>query len=372
MTDEAQLKAFGCTIGKLIRREDLSRPDAKEAFRQVLMDEQPELQQGAFLAALAAKGETPEEIAGSWDAIYEFDTVHVKPATSAPLFENCGTGMDRVKTFNISTASAVVAAAAGVCMAKHGARAITSTCGAVDVAEALGVAVECPAEVVTRSIERAGIGLFNGMSRHVHPRALHRILAQIRFGSTLNIAASLANPAMPRHALRGVYSSRMVGPAAEVMREIGYERALVVFGRDDSGDQGMDEWSVLGETEVAEISPGGRIQRYVVAPEDLGVPRAEYEPLRPAANVHEEAARFVALLSGHDDTARTDAVCLNAGPILWLMGKAKDLRTGVEQAKGILADGRARAKLEEWVVTQTTDANASEAKLASAARRASH
>ena len=371
MANEAQLKAFGGTIGKLIRREDLSRLDAKEAFRQVLMDEQPEIQQGAFLAALAAKGETPDEIAGSWEAIYAFDTVHVEPAVASPLFENCGTGMDSIKTFNISTASAVVAAAAGVCMAKHGARAITSRCGAVDLAEALGVAVECPAEVVTRSIERAGIGLFNGMSPHVHPRALYRILSQVRFGSTLNIAASLANPAMPRHALRGVYSSRMVGPAAEVMREVGYERALVVFGRNGSGDEGMDEWSVLAETEVAEISPDGRIQRYVVAPEDLGVPRADYEPLEPAANVHAEAARFVAVLSGNDNGPRTDAVCLNAGPILWLMGKAKDLRAGAEQARDILADGRARAKLEEWVVTQTTDAKASEAKLAAVVRRGS-
>ena len=231
MLDEQNLRAFGRTIGRLSQGESLSREEAKEAFRQVLANEQPELHQGAFLAALAAKGETPEEIAGSWEAIYELDTVKATPSTPAPLVENSGTGMDALKTFNISTAAAIVAAAGGVRMAKHGARAITSACGAVDIAEALGVDVECPPDVVVRSIEDAQIGLFNGMSQQVHPHALPRILSQIRFGSTLNIAASLANPASPRFALRGVYSSDMVAPTAEVMREIGYEHALVVHGR---------------------------------------------------------------------------------------------------------------------------------------------
>ena len=364
MTDEAKLREFGATIGKLTRGEGLSRGEAKEAFRQVLMDEQPDLHQGAFLAALVGKGETPEEIAGSWEAIYEYDTAQVTPETAEPLVENCGTGMDSLKTFNISTAAAVVAAAGGVCMAKHGARAITSTCGAVDVAEAVGIDVGCPVDVVARSIESAGIGLFNGMSQQVHPQALFRILAQIRFGSTLNIAASLANPAMPKIAVRGVYSSELVRPTAEAMREIGYERALVVFGRNGSEDRGMDEWSVLGETDVAQFDSNGDIDSYTVAPEDVGIGRSPYEPLQPAANVQEEALRFVRLLSGTEDGARTDAVCLNAGPILWLMGKSSDLRSGVELAQQILATGQAIAKLEDWVGAQTRDRVGSLARLA--------
>lgn len=370
MTDEAKLREFGATVGKLTRGEGLSRAETKEAFRQVLMDEQPDLQQGAFLAALVAKGETPEEIAGSWEAIYEYDTARVAPETSEPLVENCGTGMDSLKTFNISTAAAVVAAAGGVCMAKHGARAITSTCGAVDVAEAVGIDVECSVDVVARSIESAGIGLFNGMSQQVHPQALFRILAQIRFGSTLNIAASLANPAMPKFAVRGVYSSDLVRPTAEAMREIGYERALVVFGRNRSEDHGMDEWSVLGETEVAQFGSTGDVDSYTVAPEDVGIGRSAYDPLRPAPSVEEEAVRFVRLLSGRENGARTDAVCLNAGPILWLMGESSDLRSGVELAREILAAGRAIAKLEEWAGAQTRDREGSQAKLAELRREA--
>jgi len=363
MTNEAALRSFGQVIGRLTAGDPLSRQETKEAFRQVITDEQPDLQQGAFLAALTAKGETPDEIAGAWEAIYELDTVRARPQTDGPLVENSGTGMDALKTFNISTAASVVAAAGGICMARHGARAITSACGAVDMAEALGVDVECDVSLVSRSIERAGIGLFNGMSAAVHPRALHRILSQIRFGSTLNIAASLANPAAPTHALRGVYAADLVQTTAEVMAEIGYRRALVVHGRSAASAGGMDEWSVLGETDVAELRDDGRIVRYVVAPEDLGVGRAAYAAIRPLDGTEAEAVRMVRLMAGHDDTARSDAVCLNAGPIFWLMGKADDLRSGVELARRTLASGQALAKLREWVTTQTRDSHRSQERL---------
>ncbi len=189
-----RLKVFGNQIAALIEGKDLSREEAKDMFRQVLLNEQPDLQQGAFLAALTAKGETAEEIASAWESIYELDTTKVTPDVLQPVVENCGTGMDALKTFNISTAAAVVAAAGGVYMAKHGARALTSTCGVVDILEAVGVDVECDVDIVKRSIEEAGIGIFNGMSPKVHPQALFRILSQIRFGTTLNIAGSLANP----------------------------------------------------------------------------------------------------------------------------------------------------------------------------------
>ena len=142
------------------------------SFHPILLNEQPDLQQGAFLAAITAKGPTPEEIAGIWEAIYEVDTVKVRPEVSGPLVENCGTGMDSIKTFNVSTAAALVAASDGVFIARHGARAITSRCGTVDLLESLGIDMECDAAVVKRSIEKAGIGIFNGMSQKVHPQAL--------------------------------------------------------------------------------------------------------------------------------------------------------------------------------------------------------
>ena len=138
MFSEEKIKDFGAKVAGLIRGRDLSRREAREMFHQVLLNEQPDLQQGAFLAALTAKGETTEEVAGAWEAIYEIDTVKATPRVAQPLVENCGTGMDSFKTFNISTAAAIVAAAGGICMAKHGARALTSTCGAVDILEAVG------------------------------------------------------------------------------------------------------------------------------------------------------------------------------------------------------------------------------------------
>ena len=167
---------------------------------------------------MTAKGPTPPEIAGAWQAIVEFDTATVEVSQEAPLVDNCGTGMDSLKTFNVSSAAAVVAAAGGVRMARHGARGLTSACGTVDLLEAVGIAVECDVAAVARSIETCGIGLFNGMSPRVHPRALFRILSQIRFGSILNIAASLASPCRPSHAVRGVYAADLLTPVTRVVR----------------------------------------------------------------------------------------------------------------------------------------------------------
>ena len=359
---EEKLGDFCFTVNALIKGSSLTRSDACEMFRQVLMNEQPDLQQGAFLAAMTAKGATPEEIAGVWDAIFEYDTVKVTPAVSQPLVENCGTGMDALDTFNISTAASIVAAANGICMAKHGARAITSRCGAVDLIEAVGVDVECNPEIVKRSIEKAGIGIFNGMSPMVHPQ-LARILSQIRFGTFLNIAASLANPALPRYAVRGVYSKNLVEPVAQVMREIGYRRAFVVHGMNGNDTEGMDELSTLGETIVAELHGNGGITTYSVTPEELGVPRADAHALLPASNIKEEALCFLKILCGEEDGPKADIVCLNAAPILYLMGKARDLDEGVEIARKTLESGKAIVKMREWVKEQSSDAEHGATKL---------
>ncbi len=149
-------RQFGTMIMRLIQKEDLSRNEARDAFLTILEDRTTEMQQGAFLSALTAKGETEEEVAGAWEAIYELDTEHVSLNGQTPLFENSGTGMGTFKTFNISTAASIIAASGGIRMARHGARAITSVCGTVDMAEALGVDVECDADVVAESIEKAG------------------------------------------------------------------------------------------------------------------------------------------------------------------------------------------------------------------------
>lgn len=354
--DDTALRAFGADVQRLIEGRDLTRERTYELFRQVLLGEQPDLQQGALLAALVAKGETPEEIAGAWQAIVEFDTVPAAIASVAgaqgPLVENSGTGMDTLKTFNVSSAAAIVAAARGARLARHGARALTSRCGAVDILEAVGVDVDCDVTAVERSIDLAGIGLFNGMSPAIHPGGLGRILSQIRFGSTLNIAASLANPGRPTHGVRGVYAEGLLGPVGSVMMEIGYEHALVVHGYDDRREGGMDELSVLGATVVSELRADGRRDSYTVEPEDFGLRRAAHAEIAPLGDLRSEAVRFLQVLGGRGHESCGDAACLNAAAVLYVSGQAADLGDGLAQAREAVASGAALAKLEDWVAAQ--------------------
>ena len=355
IVSEESLKHFGGKVDELIKGRNLTRGEASDLFRQILNDEQPDLQQGAFLAAITAKGATAEEIAGIWEAIYEVDTLKVRPCVQGPLADNCGTGMDSIKTFNISTAASIVAAADKINMAKHGSRAITSSCGTVDMLEQLGIDVDCDVDLVKRSIEVAGIGIFNGMSGKVHPSALSRILSQIRFGTVLNIAGSLANPALPAYGVRGVYSREMVLPIARAMKEIGYKRAFVIHGRSGDDLRGMDELSTLGRTDVAELDEDGRIREYALNACDLGLEKGDESALLNRGNIEEEAVRLLRVLSGFDRGDRRDIVCLNAAPLLCITGRSEDLLEGVEKAGGIIASGLAVKQLLHWVREQNRD-----------------
>jgi len=343
---------FGRIITRLIQKESLSRQEARHAFTMVLKDEVTEMQQGAFLAALTAKGETGEEVAGAWEAIYELDTEKVPLDGQGPVVENSGTGMDSFKTFNISTAASLIAASGGVKMARHGARAITSKCGTVDLAEALGVDVECTAGVVAESIGRSGVGLFNGMSPLIHPNALGRILSRIRFGSTLNIAASLANPAMPRMGVRGVYAREMILPVAGVMKAIGYKRALVMYGEVDDSDMGMDEASVCGTTHCAELTETGQIVTYSFRPSDLGMDTHDPSGLVPSDDLSQEARSFTSLLQARLKGARADAAVLNGGLIFYVAGLSDTIGGGARKASSILEGGGAFDTLRRWVIAQ--------------------
>ena len=370
MGTDASLKSFGEGIDRLISRQDLSRAECHAMFRQVLTDTQPDLHQGAFLAALTAKGPTPPEIAGAWQAIVELDTATVEVSQDGPLVDNCGTGMDSLKTFNVSSAAAVVAAAGGVRMARHGARGLTSACGTVDLLEAVGIAVDCDVASVARSIETCGIGLFNGMSPRVHPRALFRILSQIRFGSILNIAASLASPCRPSHAVRGVYAADLLTPVSRVMREIGYRRAMVVHGFDAERRRGMDELSTIGETVVHEFHPDGREDTYSLAPEDVGIRRAGFADIASTGDVRREAVRFLKVVAGTADRASIDIVCLNAGAILYVAGRAATIAAGIEQSRELLDTGRALSKLCAWREAQADPGEDSASRFHDIARQA--
>lgn len=357
MFPENRIKDFGSKICNLINGKNLTRQETKTLFSQVLLNEQPDLQQGAFLATLTAKGATPDEIAGSWEAIYELDTVKVNPITSEPLVENCGTGMDELKTFNISTAASIVAASGGIYMAKHGARAITSRCGAIDILERLGVDVECDVNIIKKSIEGCGIGIFNGMSSKVHPQSLGRILAQIRFGTIINIAGSLANPALPQYALRGVYSKDLVELVAQVMKQIGYKRAIVVCGLDGNSNKSMDELSTLGKTIICELRENGQVEKYTLQPEDIGISRTNYEHICPVSNIEEETIEFLKIISGRKEGPKYNIVCLNSAPLFYIMGKVKNFEAGIERAKELIKTGAAIEKLRQWVNEQNRDSS---------------
>lgn len=347
------LREFGRYIDQLIAGQDLTRMESRDLFAQILSGAQTDIHQGAFLSAITAKGPTPKEIAGAWQAIFEMDTVKVLPESQKPLVDNCGTGMDAFKTFNVSTAAAIVASAGGVAVARHGARAITSGCGTVDLCEALGADVECSPELVRQSIEKTGLGLFNGMSAQVHPQALFRILSQMRFGSILNIAASLANPACPLYGVRGVYDASMVIPVLEAMREIGFVRAMVFHGRLPGKDAGIDELSPAAESFVAELDGDGKISSYWLYPQSLGIEYSEpIEDIAGGRNPEEEALRLLRVLSGKEEAALYKTICLNAAPLFYVSNEVSDLREGVETAREIIDSGKALEQVVNWVQAQ--------------------
>jgi anthranilate phosphoribosyltransferase len=347
-------KAFGKIISQIISGNSLNEKDAYEAFSYILRDEVTEMQQGAFLAALTAKKETEAEIAGGWRAIFELDTNKVTTIHRSEIVENCGTGMDSFKTFNISTAAAIVAASGGVKMARHGARAITSSCGTIDMAEALGVDIDCPVGLVASSIEASGIGLFNGMSSATHPAALGRILSRIHFGSPLNIAASLANPAHPIKAVRGVYRREMMEPVINVMQQIGYKNALVVHGIITKFDACIDEASVCGPTYCLHLIDG-KIEEFCLSPTEVGLRFHDPKSIAAPRDILTSVNNIISLLSGQGCEAAADIVALNTALIFVVAEIVPTLREGVEMAKDIISKGTALQTLEKWVISQNRD-----------------
>ncbi len=355
-------KKIGEIINRLIAKENLSRDQSHSAFSMVLNNEVSEMQQGGFLAAMTSKGETAAEVAGGWRAVYELDTRKVDLSDFA-IVDNCGTGMDSYKTFNISTAASLVAAAGGVVVARHGARAITSSCGTVDMAECLGVDVECSVDVVKRSVKEVGIGLFNGMSPEVHPLALGRILSRINFGSPLNIAASLAHPAMPKIAVRGVYSKSLLHPVAEVMGAIGYSDALVVYGAIAGSDKGMDEGSVCGTTFCVHLH-GDKVDEFSFEPEEVGLGRHDPRFLAADSDRDGAALKMYQLLTGRGENSRSEAVILNSALIFYVKKVVPTIAEGVVMARDILLSGQVLPTLKRWVEVQNDDPGAGLAKLA--------
>lgn len=309
---------------------------ARRAMGQIVTGEASPAMAAAFLAALRTRGETPAEIAAFCSVLSEH-AIRISPRVSGTLTDTCGTGGDGASTFNVSTAAAIVAAASGVPVVKHGNRAVSSRCGSADVLEALGVTVDLPPAAVCRLVEEIGIGFLFAPAFHPAFRNIAAVRRELGIETVFNILGPLLNPAGAPARLLGVSSPALVGLVAEALRIMGVRRALVVHG------SGIDEITVAGETLVAELD-GGRVEYYALSPADLGIPMYPTADLKGGGR--EENARIVRdVLGGRGKAAARDIVAVNAGAALYVAGEAKDIGDGTERAQDAIASGLALEKL---------------------------
>lgn len=327
-------------IARLVAGTSLGRDQAASAMGDIMEGRATEAQIAAFLVALRMKGETVEEIVGCAEAVRQ----RMRPVRCPDprALDTCGTGGDGASTFNLSTAAALVVAAAGVTVAKHGNHGVSSRCGSADLLRAAGVDLEASRDRVERSLAEARLAflyapLYNPAARHAAgPRR------EIGLRTVFNALGPLANPAGVRRQLLGVYDASLVVPIARALRDLGSERALVVHGED-----GLDELSPAAETVAAEVRDG-EVAELRLSPEEAGLRRWPLEAVR-GGSPEDNLAALRALLRGEGSEALRDAVCLNAGAALWVAEAAGSLREGVALARERLASGAAEQTLARVV-----------------------
>ena len=330
----------------LLDGRDLSRAEARAVMGEVMAGEATPAQIAGFLVALRAKGETAEEIAGCAEAMREHALV-VRPARD-DLVDTAGTGGDGAGTLNISTAAALVAAAAGAAVAKHGNRAVSSASGSADVLEALGFELELPPERIARSIDELGFGFLFAPAHHPAMRHAASVRRELATRTVFNVLGPLTNPAGARSQVVGVYSPALVRVIADVLASLGARRAFVVHGA-----HGIDELSPAGPNLVCEVV-AGTVHERTIDPVELGVPRCSPEELAggsPADN----AATIREVFAGADG-GRRSAILLNAAGAIAAGGLAHDLREGLGLAREALNSGAAGERLGQLVAFSRAEA----------------
>jgi anthranilate phosphoribosyltransferase len=334
---------LSAALAELTAGRDLTEHDARAVLLEIMGGRAGDAQTAAFLSALRVKGETAAEIVGMARAMSELAE---KVAVDADvILDTCGTGGDRAGTFNISTAAALVAAAAGVTVAKHGNRSATSKCGSADVLEALGVAIDLPPGQVSRCIAACGIGFMFAPRHHLAMKHVALVRRELGMATTFNLIGPLTNPAGARHQLIGVADARYVDRIAQAVRMMGNARNLVVHS-----DDGLDEISTTCATAVVEVFAGqGYDERYDVTPEQFGMERARLEDLA-GGDAAANAALLRAVVDG-EPGPRLDIVLLNAGAALYIAEAAGSIAEGVATARAAIASGAARATLDALVAT---------------------
>jgi anthranilate phosphoribosyltransferase len=326
-------------LARLLDGRDLTRSEARAAMDQIMSGEATGAQIGAFLVALRLKRETPDEIAGCAEAMRAHVlAVHPK---RRDLVDTAGTGGDGARTFNISTAAALVAAAAGAGVAKHGNRAVTSASGSADVLEALGFSLELPAEQIERSIDELGFGFLFAPTHHPAMRFAAPVRRELAVRTVFNVLGPLTNPAGARAQVVGVYAPELASTIAEVLAQLGAERAFVVHGAD-----GIDELSPTGPNLVCEVR-GGDVTEREIDPLDLGIPRCP--PSALAGDSPADNATTIREIFGGAKGPRRDAVVLNAAGAIAAAGHARHLADGVGLAGEVIDSGAAGERLEELV-----------------------
>ena len=331
---------FAPLLEKLHRRQDLTTEEAAAAMSEIMEGRAQPAQIAGFLVALGMKGERPAEIVGLAKTMRQRATPLSR--TFTPLFDTCGTGGDRAHTFNVSTVAALVVAACGVRVAKHGNRSVSSRCGSADVFEALGVNITAPADVVERCLDRAGIAFFFAPTFHPSMRHAAPTRKELGIRTAFNLLGPLTNPAGASRQLVGVPRPELTELVARSLALLGSERAWVVHGAD-----GLDEISTTGYTKVSECR-NGAVNTFYVHPSDVALAKAAPESLKGGdAATNAEIARRI--LAGEKGAPR-DIVLFNTAVSLLIAGVVSTIPEGLARAAGALDDGRAAAVLDALVL----------------------
>ena len=328
-------------IVKIVSKEDLTYEEAYTVMNEIMSGETTATQNAAFLAALStksARAETTDEIAGCAAAMRAHAT---KVETGMDVFEIVGTGGDNAQSFNISTTSALIAAAGGMKVAKHGNRAASSLCGTADCLEALGVNIsQNPARCV-ELLKEVGMCFFFAQKYHTSMKYVGAIRKELGFRTVFNILGPLTNPASPSMQLLGVYDGYLAEPLTRVLTSLGVKRGMVVYGQDK-----LDEISLSSPTTICEIKDGW-YKTYVITPEDFGFERCKKEDLKGGTPA-ENAQITMDILNGVKGHKR-NAALLNAGAALYIGGKAKDMKEGISLAEELIDTGKAMATLQKFI-----------------------
>ena len=328
-------------IVKLVDKQDLSYNEAYAVINEIMSGETTATQNAAFLAALSTKSttaETTDEIAGCAAAMRDHAT---KCETGMEIFEIVGTGGDNANSFNISTTSALVAAAGGMKVAKHGNRAASSKCGTADCLEALGVNIQQDPEKCVELLKEVGMCFFFAQKYHTSMKYVGPIRKELGIRTVFNILGPLTNPGSPKMQLLGVYDGYLVQPLAQVLINLGVTRGMVVYGQDK-----LDEISLSAPTTVCEFKDGW-MKNYVIKPEDFGFECCTKADL--VGGLPEENANITRAILGGEKGHKRNAVLMNAGAALYIGGKAETLADGIKLAAEIIDSGKALATLEKFI-----------------------